>query len=520
MSQTSTDAKSKQIVLNMAASMLSTLVSLAISFVLSPIIIKELDFGAQGFMGLANDFVSYANIAAMALNSMAGRFITISLTKGDKEKANEYFNSTLYANIAIVATLFIPCVLIVVFLDKLVNLTPAISADVKILFALTFLNFFVTILSTTFSTATFAANRLDLQALRSIESQLLRTGVLFFTFFFFPVKVSYVGLSSLLATTYLCFTYLHYTKKLMPDIKVSREYFSMATVLELLSAGVWNTIMRAGQTLTNGLDILITNLFIGETEMGYVSTSKNIVISINMLYETIAAVFTPSLTISYAKENKKELLEDLESSMKLTGFFANIPLCFVVIFGLSFYRLWLPEERSLDEVTIIYILTLLTMAGTIVGGVISPLFNVYTVVNKLKWNSLVTLIMGVMNTLIVFILLKTTPLSVFAVAGVSSALGIIKNLTFTPMYAAHCLKISKKSFYPVIVRYILVSALMCALFFGMGIFLPSHTWLWLVLDVIACGIVGCIINYCLLFGKRERAVFVDMIKKRMGKTNA
>lgn len=87
-----------------------------------------------------------------------------------------------------------------------------------------------------------------------------------------------------------------------------------------MSAGIWNTIMRAGQTLTNGLDILITNLFIGGTEMGYVSTSKTIVVAINTLYETISAVFTPSLTISYAKEDKKELLEDLTSAMKMTGF--------------------------------------------------------------------------------------------------------------------------------------------------------------------------------------------------------
>ena len=69
--------------INMAASMVSTLVSLAISFVLSPIIIDKLNYEAYGFMTLANDFVSYANIAAMALNSMAGRFITVSLTKGD-----------------------------------------------------------------------------------------------------------------------------------------------------------------------------------------------------------------------------------------------------------------------------------------------------------------------------------------------------------------------------------------------------------------------------------------------------
>ena len=511
--------KSRQIMLNMAASMLSTLVSLAISFVLSPIIIEKLDFEAQGFMTLATDFVSYANIAAMALNSMAGRFITVSLTKGDLKKANEYFNSTMYANMGIVGFLFIPSVLIVLFLDKLINISPALMADVKILFALTFINFFITIVSTTFSTATFAANRLDLQALRSIESQFIRMGILMLTFFLLPIHISYVALASLLQTSYLCITYIHYTKKLLPDIHVSREYFSLSSVLEILSSGIWNTVMRAGQTLTNGLDILITNLLIGEKEMGYVSTSKMIVISIDTLYETIAAVFTPSLTISFAKDDKEEMLSDLKSAMKLTGFFANIPLCFVIAFGLTFYTVWLPKTTTNDELVIIYILTLLTMSGTIVGGAISPLFNVYTVVNKLKWNSIITLLMGVMNTIIVFILLETTPLSVFAVAGVSSALGIIKNLTFTPMYAAHCLNVKKSTFYPVIIRYIVVSGVMAALFIGFEKLIPVYyNWGYIILSVFACGIAGCIINLLFLFEKKERAMFWDvlgrLIKKR------
>lgn len=511
-----TVSKSKQIMINMAASMISTLVSLAISFVLSPIIIDKLNFEAYGFMTLANDFVSYANIAAMALNSMAGRFITVSLTKGDYDSANKYFNSTMYANIAIVGILFIPCVLIVSFLDKLVNISPALVPDVKLLFALTFINFMVTIVSTTFSTATFAANRLDLQAFRSIESQLLRSVILVVTFFFLPIHVSFIGVASLAATVYLLFTYIHYTKKLMPQIEISRKHFSMKKILEILSAGIWNTVMRAGQTLTNGLDVLITNLFIGGTEMGYVSTSKTIVVAINTLYETISAVFTPSLTISYAKENKKELLEDLTSAMKMTGFFANIPLCFVLAFGIPFYTLWLPNSQSINDhsiIFIIYILTLLTMFGTIVGGVISPLFNVYTVVNKLKWNSIVTLVMGVVNTCLVFVLLETTSLGVFCVAGTSTILGIIKNMTFTPMYAAHCLEIPKKSFYPTIFRYILVSIAMSAVFFGFYLILPAHSWFWIFADVIICGITGSIINLLFLFGKKERAMLWDIVQK-------
>lgn len=511
-----TVSKDKQIMINMTASLVSTLVSIFVSFVLGRTVLAE-SFDSFGFVGIANDFVTYANIVAMALNSMAGRFITVSLTKGDYEAANKYFNSILYANLAIIGILFIPCALVVMFLEHFMNISSAaLVPDIKLLFALTFLNFMVTIVSTTFSTATFAANRLDLQAFRTIESQLLRAVILIAAFNLLPVRVSYFGLAALAATIYMFLSYIHYTKKLLPQIEISRRHFSFSSVLEILSAGIWNTIMRGGQVLTNSLDTLITNLFIGETMTTCIYVSKMLANQINALYETIAAVFTPSLTISFAKDSKKELLEDLTSAMKMTGFFANIPLCFVVAFGLSFYRLWLPGAQGITDhslILTIYILTVLTMFGTIVGGVISPLFNIYTVVNKLKWNSLVTLFMGIASIVIVFILLSTTDLSVYAIAGTSTILGIFKNLTFTPMYAAHCLGIPKRSFYPTILRYVLVSISMGALFCGLHWILPSESWLWLFINLVICGVIGTAVNIIFLFGKKERAMLIEIIKK-------
>ncbi len=507
-------SKNKQLIINMAASLLSCLVSLGISFLITPRVIDKLGAEAQGFVTMANNFVSYAAIMAMALNSMAGRFITVKIHQDDHDGANRYFNSVMYANLAIVAILLIPCAAVVVYLEKLVNISPELVSDVKILFGTMFVNFMVTIVSTTFSTATFAANRLDLSALRTIESQILKAALLVAAFALLPIRVSYIGIATLFANIYLFITYIHYTKKLLPQIEVSRKHFSFKTVLEILSAGVWNTVMRAGQALTSGLDTLITNLWIGKAESGYIGTATTIVLAVNTLYETISAVFTPSLTISYAKDNKEELTSDLKSAMKLTGFFANIPLCFILGFGLSFYYLWLPSQREIIHVY--YYLTVLIMLGALVGGAISPLFNVYTIVNKLKWNSLVTLIMGLMNAGIVFLLLEIPvlrPYGIYFVAGVSSVLGIIKNLTFTPLYAAHCLEIPKKTFYPTILRYIAVTALMSAVFVTLGKLIPTQNWGMIVVDILICGIVGTVINFLFLFEKKEKAIFIDTVRK-------
>ena len=79
----------------MAASLLSCLVSLGISFLITPTVIYKLGSEAQGFVTMANNFVSYAAIAAMARNSMAGRFITVKIHQND---ADEYSFSLVDVN--------------------------------------------------------------------------------------------------------------------------------------------------------------------------------------------------------------------------------------------------------------------------------------------------------------------------------------------------------------------------------------------------------------------------------------
>ena len=81
-------SKNKQFAINVSAKIFAFAVSLAISFFLTPFLVKNVGKEAYGFVGLANDFVSYALVLTVALNSMAGRFITISLYEKDNESVN------------------------------------------------------------------------------------------------------------------------------------------------------------------------------------------------------------------------------------------------------------------------------------------------------------------------------------------------------------------------------------------------------------------------------------------------
>ncbi len=70
----------KQMSINIIASIVSFAVTIGINFFLTPYLVKELGSDAYGFIGLANNFVQYGTIITMALNSISGRFISISIS--------------------------------------------------------------------------------------------------------------------------------------------------------------------------------------------------------------------------------------------------------------------------------------------------------------------------------------------------------------------------------------------------------------------------------------------------------
>ncbi|HEX3026780.1 MAG TPA: hypothetical protein VHR42_06090, partial [Clostridia bacterium] len=65
--------QSRQTTFNLFSGILALMISLAVNFFLSPFIVRHLGEEANGFMQLANNFVTYASLLTLAFNSMASR---------------------------------------------------------------------------------------------------------------------------------------------------------------------------------------------------------------------------------------------------------------------------------------------------------------------------------------------------------------------------------------------------------------------------------------------------------------
>ena len=136
----------KNISLNMIASLLVFIINLIINFFLTPYLTEKIGTEAYGFVSLANNFVNYATILTIALNSMASRFITIAIHQDKREEANKYFTSVFFANLFIILVLIVPAIVLILYLEHFFKIPENIIYDIKLLFSLIFLNFFVTII--------------------------------------------------------------------------------------------------------------------------------------------------------------------------------------------------------------------------------------------------------------------------------------------------------------------------------------------------------------------------------------
>lgn len=496
--------------INLCACLVSFCITLGISFFLTPYITESVGAEAYGYVSLANNFVNYASIITLALNSMASRFISLSYHKNNKKEANEYFTSVLTTNLILILLLFLPSLFLIIFLNHAINIPNNLEIYVKVLFSLVFVNFFVGLINTTYSVATFIKNRVELNNLRTMESNLIKTALMIILFAIFGPNIIFIGAAFLVATIYLLIFNIHYTKTLVPDLKLNKKYLDFKKIKTIFMSGIWNTITKLGQVLADGLDLLICNIFVTPLAMGQLAIAKTISSCLSTLNASLSAIFHPKMQYHFALENKQAEVEEIKFSMKIGAFFTNILMCGLIVFGLDLLKLWIPSQ----DIEIIYYAMVVTVIGGIIGSSINTLFNVFTVTNKLKLNSIVTLSQGLLNVVLVYIMLKTNLFvgyEIVVISGVSVTIAIIKNLTFTPIYASKCLEIKETTFYPTIARGVMSAVIIIITFYIIRIIFTPQSWLTLIIIAIICGITGVIENFFILFDKNQR----DKILKKI-----
>ena len=508
------NSENKQLALNMISQVIVFIVNFGITFLLTPFIVGKLGVDAYGFIGLSANILSYFQLATIALNSMAGRFVTIEYHKGNLEKANKYFSSVFYANLLMGIIMAAMLTVVLLYLEIVIKIPDNLLGDVKLLFGLQSLSSILSLIFNVYSVSPFIKNRLELASIRIIVSNVIRASILVVLFGLFTAHLWYMGVSILLCNIYLIIANYQIKKKLTPELHIKKSDYNFQYVKELCASGVWNLVSKLGDLLQRGMDLLFANIFISATAMGILSISTNVPFIILHLLGNFNSAFAPSITREYALGDTAAIVNNLSKSIRILSCVIMIPLTVLYIYGDVFYHLWVPSQDAI-------LLQRLTIVGTFALIVTSPLegfWNLFTATNKIKGSSIFMIINSIVvfgSVLIGLLFTKDITTQMFIIAGTRSVWGVFRGIFFLPIYGAYCMGQKWNYYYKFIFKPligILLSMILCSLI--RFIYMPD-SWITLLIGAIIVTVVTAMFASILILTKNDRQFFMRKVFKRI-----
>lgn len=485
----------KLLLLNVFCSIASFGTNLMINFILSPYIVRTIGVEANGFISLGNNFITYISLLTIAVSSMTSRFVTVSMQEDNLDKAKKYYSSAFVGNLLVLAFILIPSVLIILNLQQLLDIPKHLVTDVKILFTILIFNFMINNLFANLSLTYFCKDKIYIQNIVTLIGYLLRLISIFILFVKFKPKVYFIAIAFLIVIVYTQFVNLLLKRKIMPEVTFSFKNFNKYYMFELIKSGIWNSITTLGVILLTGLDLLIANIYLGSFEMGILALVKTITNTISTLNNQINQIFYPKNTILFAKNKIEELVIEIKNEINILSVLNAIPVSILLAFGRDFFALWQSSQDSLE----LYTLCCLTISSYVFLGGADSIWSIFTVTNKLKTNSILIVFSGILNVIIVVILEKFTNLGIYAIAGVSPLIAIIRHLFYTIPISAKYLSKKRTTF----LSQVLISFTNVSVLFAIGICLKRliaiSSWSTLFFNSIILAIIGILINILIHF---------------------
>ena len=182
-------ATKKQLAINMIANIVAFCVQFGVNFFLTPYIVKQLGSEAYGFVTLSFNIAGFASIITAAFDSMVARFVLMEDAKGNDDAATKYFNSALVTDTVLAVILSIPFGAIVIFASDVLSIPARLIVDVQLAFAFAFLGTLINLVFASFGCTYYVKNRLDLEARRNIEGNIIRATLLIALFVLLPAKI-------------------------------------------------------------------------------------------------------------------------------------------------------------------------------------------------------------------------------------------------------------------------------------------------------------------------------------------
>lgn len=248
--------------------------------------------------------------------------------------------------------------------------------------------------------------------------------------------------------------------------------------------------------------------------MGVFSISRQIPFVIISLSGTISSVFAPTLTHLYAHNKIDEFKNETKKAIRILGFVVAIPLSFLYVFGGDLYRIWIPSQNSHQ----LYLLSTLCALELSLSLPLEVLWNIFTVTNKLKISSIFMFVNHLLTFLIVLACMfavENSAVKLIILASTRTILGIVRSLTFLPIYGAHCVGLPKYVFFVPVLKSLFATIFICCILYIIKMCININSWLMLVIASAITLLVCTVVNSLIVLTKQDKEFVKSTITNRL-----
>ena len=307
----------------------------------SRIILNVLGVQDYGIYNVVGGVVAMFGVISGALSSSISRFITFELGKGNTEKLNKIFSSSVNIQFLIaIIVLTIGELVGLWFLNYKMNIpTDRLEAANWVLHC-SLLAFCINLISVPYNACIIAHEKMKAFAYVSILEALLKLGVCYLIIIS-PVDklISYstllVGVSICIRSTYTIYCHRHFEESHY------RFVFDKGILKEMTGFAGWNFFTNSAYIFnTQGVNILI-NLFFGVTVNAARGIAAQVDHAVMQLVNSFTTALNPQITKNYAAGNMKEMFMLVCRGSKFSFFLLFVFALPVLIETEYILKIWL-----------------------------------------------------------------------------------------------------------------------------------------------------------------------------------
>lgn len=328
---------------NLALNWISLTLSIAVGFIVSPLVVSALGKEQYGTWALIVSVTAQLTLLDFGIRHALVKYVAHHRAKGEYASLSTVVSTASYllAGLAIIGFLII-FALLPIFGD-LFSIPESYLNIAKIALMISALDFSIEVGFGVYNGVLAGSERYDIiNTLNAIRLGFY--GVLVIIIIYLDGGLIEIASATLVARLGQRYLMRHYARVLNPDLTVSIHQISGSRAKELLRYGLWAGLGIAAGRLIYQTDSIVVGLYIGPVAVASYAVALILIEQLRMFIQSSSLIITPRLAtllaIDDVNNSRLLILSWVRVSQSLV-LFIGLP---IIVFGGSFLSLWMGPE--------------------------------------------------------------------------------------------------------------------------------------------------------------------------------